>query len=159
MIVALGALLFDGASALVTRRRLQNVGDAASLAGANVLQTIGTAHVCSTVADSPPGAPRQDIVDAVMASLATNWPAITASDVTITVPGRLGEPGGPGRPSAEAVGDASSAGRSAWAAPSVRHDIDGGQRPVDGFDLLGRPPRPVEQLAGRNARRGCPSRS
>ncbi|HEX5148012.1 MAG TPA: pilus assembly protein TadG-related protein [Candidatus Limnocylindrales bacterium] len=84
VILALGALLVDGASALVTRRRLQNVGDAAALAGANVLQASGTIHVCSTVATEPPGAPRQDIIDAVMASLATNWPAITASQVTIT---------------------------------------------------------------------------
>lgn len=84
VILALGALLVDGASALVTRRRLQNVGDAASLAGANVLQASGTIHLCSTVSTEPPGAPRQDIIDAVMASLATNWPAITASQVTIT---------------------------------------------------------------------------
>ena len=84
VILALGALLVDGASALVTRHRLQNVGDAASLAGANVLQASGTIHLCSTVSTEPPGAPRQDIVDAVMASLATNWPAITASQVTIT---------------------------------------------------------------------------
>jgi Flp pilus assembly protein TadG len=85
VILALGALLVDGASALVTRRRLQNVGDAASLVGANVLQS-GPTHVCSTASLDPPGAPRQDIVDAVMASLATNWPAITASQVTITCP-------------------------------------------------------------------------
>ena len=65
VILALGALLVDGASALVTRRRLQNVGDAASLAGANVLQASGTIHLCSTVSTEPPGAPRQDIVDAV----------------------------------------------------------------------------------------------
>jgi len=86
VIVAVGALLFDGASALVTRRRLQNAGDAAALAGANVLQTIGSAHVCSTGASSPPGAPRQDIVDAVTASLAVNWSAISTSDVTVTCP-------------------------------------------------------------------------
>ncbi|HEX4898617.1 MAG TPA: pilus assembly protein TadG-related protein [Candidatus Limnocylindrales bacterium] len=86
VILALGSLLVDGASALVTRRRLQNVGDAASLAGANALQATGSGRVCSTVSTDPPGAPRQDIVDAVMASLATNWPAITAGDVTITCP-------------------------------------------------------------------------
>ena len=86
VILALGALLIDGASALVTRRRLQNVGDAASLAGANVLQANGTARVCSAVSMDPPGAPRQDIVDAVLASLATNWPAITAGQVTISCP-------------------------------------------------------------------------
>ncbi|MCI0584553.1 MAG: pilus assembly protein TadG-related protein [Chloroflexi bacterium] len=85
-ILAVGALLVDGASSLVTRRRLQNAGDAAALAGANVLQTSGGSHVCSTASSNPPGAPRQDIVDAVMASLATNWPALTGSNVTITCP-------------------------------------------------------------------------
>ena len=86
VILAISALLFDGASALVTRRRLQNAGDAAALAGANVLQTSGSARVCSTVSSSPPGAPRSDIVAAVMASLAVNWPAITAGDVTVSCP-------------------------------------------------------------------------
>jgi Flp pilus assembly protein TadG len=86
VILALSALLFDGASALVTRRRLQNAGDAAALAGANALQTTGSARVCSTVSSSPPGAPRQDIVNAVMASLAINWPAITAANVQVTCP-------------------------------------------------------------------------
>jgi hypothetical protein len=84
VILSVSALLLDGASTLVTRRRLQNVGDAAALSGANVLQAAGSAHVCSTAASNPPGAPRQDIIDAVMASIATNWPAITASQVTIT---------------------------------------------------------------------------
>jgi Flp pilus assembly protein TadG len=86
VILAISALLFDGASALVTRRRLQNAGDAAALAGANALQTNGSARVCSTVSMSPPGAARQDIVDAVMASLAINMPALTASNVQITCP-------------------------------------------------------------------------
>jgi len=86
VILALSALLFDGASALVTRRRLQNAGDAAALAGANALQTNGSARVCSTVSSSPPGAARQDIVDAVMASLAINFPAITAANVQVTCP-------------------------------------------------------------------------
>ena len=87
VILALGALLVDGANSLVTRRRLQNVGDAAALAGANVLQASGTIHLCSATQSDPPGAPRQDIVDAVMASLATNWPAITSGQVTVTCPG------------------------------------------------------------------------
>jgi hypothetical protein len=84
VILTVSALLLDGAGTLVTRRRLQNVGDAAALAGANVLQATGSAHICSTVSSNPPGAPRQDIVNAVMASIATNWPAITAGQVTIT---------------------------------------------------------------------------
>jgi hypothetical protein len=84
VVLAISALLLDGANALVTRRRLQNVGDAAALAGANVIHGAGTAHVCSTISSSPPGAPRADITAAVMASLATNWPSLTSSNVTIT---------------------------------------------------------------------------
>ncbi|MCI0346853.1 MAG: pilus assembly protein TadG-related protein, partial [Chloroflexi bacterium] len=76
VMLAVSALLIDGANALVTRRRLQNVGDAAALAGANVIHAAGTAHICSTVSSSPPGAPRQDIIDAVNASLAANWPGL-----------------------------------------------------------------------------------
>jgi Flp pilus assembly protein TadG len=82
--LAVGALLLDGANALVTRRRLQNAGDAAALAGANVLQAQGSAHVCSTVSSSPPGAARADIVAAVNASLAINTPWIPAGNITVS---------------------------------------------------------------------------
>jgi hypothetical protein len=84
VLLAVAALLVDGANALVTRRRLQNAGDAAALAGANMIHATGSAHVCSTASSSPPGAPRADIVNAVMASLAVNWPQLTAANVTIT---------------------------------------------------------------------------
>lgn len=84
VMLSVSALLFDGAAALVIRRRLQNAGDAAALAGANVIHATGSAHVCSTVSSSPPGAPRQDIINAVTASLATNWPSLAAGAVTIT---------------------------------------------------------------------------
>lgn len=84
VMLAVSALLIDGANALVTRRRLQNVGDAAALAGANVIHAAGTAHICSTVSSSPPGAPRQDIIDAVNASLAANWPGLPSGGVTIS---------------------------------------------------------------------------
>jgi hypothetical protein len=83
VMLAISALLFDAANALVTRRRLQNAGDAAALAGANVMHAERSAHVCSTVSASPPGAPRADIVAAVMASLTTNVPWLNASSVTI----------------------------------------------------------------------------
>ena len=82
--LAVGALLLDGANALVTRRRLQNAGDAAALAGANTIQAAGSAHVCSTVSSSPPGAPRADIVAAVNASLAVNLPWLAAGNITVT---------------------------------------------------------------------------
>src|SRR6266545_4583759 len=83
VLLALGALLIDGAGTLVLRRRLQNAGDAAALAGANALQTSGSARVCSTVSTSPPGAARQDIIDAVNASLAVNMPALSSTQISI----------------------------------------------------------------------------
>ena len=82
--LAVGALLLDGANALVTRRRLQNAGDAAALAGANTLQAAGSAHVCSTVSSSPPGAARADIIAAVNASLAVNLPWLPAGNITVS---------------------------------------------------------------------------
>jgi hypothetical protein len=82
--LAVGALLLDGANALVTRRRLQNAGDAAALAGANILQAQGSAHVCSTASSSPPGAARADIIAAVNASLAVNLPWLPAGSVTVS---------------------------------------------------------------------------
>ncbi|MCI0346779.1 MAG: Tad domain-containing protein [Chloroflexi bacterium] len=86
VLLAIGALLIDGAGTLVLRRKLQNSGDAAALAGANQLQISGGTHLCSNVSSNPPGAARQDIVDAVMASLAMNMPAITVSQVSISCP-------------------------------------------------------------------------
>lgn len=86
VLLAIGALLIDGAGTLVLRRRLQNAGDAAALAAANTLQTSGSARVCSTASSSPPGAPRTDIVTAVTASLAINMPAISSSQVSVTCP-------------------------------------------------------------------------
>lgn len=84
--LSIGALLLDGASLLVTRRHMQNAGDAAALAGANALGSTGSARVCSTVSSSPPGAPRSDIAAAVTASLATNWPGFPSANVTVTCP-------------------------------------------------------------------------
>ena len=82
--LAVGALLLDGANALVTRRRLQNAGDAGALAGANVMHAAGSAHVCSTVSSSPPGAARADIVAAVNASLAVNLPWLAPGNIIVT---------------------------------------------------------------------------
>ena len=86
VILSVGALVLDGASMLVTRRHLQNAGDAAALAGANTLQASTSAHLCSTVSSSPPGTPRADIITAVNASLATNWPSLAAGNISITCP-------------------------------------------------------------------------
>jgi uncharacterized membrane protein len=65
-ILAMAALLFDGANTLVNRRQLQNAGDAAALAGANVIQTIGSVRTCSAVSGATPGAPRTDVAAAVL---------------------------------------------------------------------------------------------
>ena len=86
VILSIGALVLDGASMLVTRRHLQNAGDAAALAGANTLQKTGTARVCSTVSSSPPGAARADIIAAINSSLSSNWPSFPSANVTITCP-------------------------------------------------------------------------
>lgn len=86
VILSVGALVLDGANMLVTRRHLQNAGDAAALAGANLIQKTNSGSVCSTVSSSPPGAPRADIIAAVNASLASNWSGLSSSNITITCP-------------------------------------------------------------------------
>jgi len=86
VILSIGALVLDGASMLVTRRHLQNAGDAAALAGANLIQKSGSGSVCSNTAGPPPGAPTAAIIAAVNASLATNYAALTSSNITITCP-------------------------------------------------------------------------
>jgi Flp pilus assembly protein TadG len=54
-LLAMGALLFTGAHSLVLRRQLQDAGDAAALAGANIMQTgagqCTAARVSATAAD------------------------------------------------------------------------------------------------------------
>lgn len=85
-ILAFTALLFDGANAYVTRRRLQDTGDAAALAGANVLQAAGTSHSCSATEGPPPGSPRADIVAAVLASIDENLSNFDHANVTVTCP-------------------------------------------------------------------------
>jgi hypothetical protein len=85
-ILGMCALLFDGANALATRRKLQNAGDAAALAGANIVQAVGSVRTCSAAWGATPGAPRQDVIDAVRASIARNLPGFPLSNVTVTCP-------------------------------------------------------------------------
>jgi hypothetical protein len=85
-ILAMAALLFDGANALAARRQLQNAGDAAALAGSNVIQATGSIRACSATAGPPPGAPRSDIVAAVLASIDANIPGFDHAKVSITCP-------------------------------------------------------------------------
>ena len=86
VILSIGALVLDGASMLVTRRHLQNAGDAAALAGANLIQKTNSGSVCSNTSGPPPGAARADIIAAVNASLASNYSSLTSSNITITCP-------------------------------------------------------------------------
>jgi hypothetical protein len=86
VVLAIGALVLDGASVLVTRRHLQDAGDAAALAGANTLQATRSGRVCSTDSTNPPGAPRNDIVNAVRASVRTNWPNFPPGNLSVTCP-------------------------------------------------------------------------
>jgi len=86
VILSIGALVLDGASMLVTRRHLQNAGDAAALAGANLIQKTNSGSVCSSTSGPPPGAARSDIIAAVNASLASNYASLTSSNITITCP-------------------------------------------------------------------------
>ena len=85
-ILAFTALMFDGANALVTRRRLQDAGDAAALAGSHILQAAGSIHACSASDGPPPGAPRADIVAAVRASVAQNLPGYDPSRIVVSCP-------------------------------------------------------------------------
>src|SRR6185503_14289216 len=86
VILSIGALVIDGAGMLVTRRHLQNAGDAAALAGANLIQKTGSGSVCSSTAGPPPGSARSDIVTAVTNSLATNYPGLVAGNISVTCP-------------------------------------------------------------------------
>ena len=85
VLMAMGALLLDGAQALTVRRRLQDAADAASLAAANVIQA-GSVRGCSATAGSPPGAPRTEVVTAAKASVATNLPWYPQANVAVTCP-------------------------------------------------------------------------
>jgi hypothetical protein len=83
VIVMMLALLFDGARGLVLRRELKNATDAASMAGANIIQSLSPTG-CSATAGPPPGAPRAEVVAAVQASVAANMPGYNPANVVIT---------------------------------------------------------------------------
>lgn len=88
-VVAMAALLFTGANALVVRRSLQNAGDAAALAAANIIQArtgTKTGSGCSPVATPNPGAPWPDLVTAAKASIAANLPTFNLANVIVTCP-------------------------------------------------------------------------
>jgi hypothetical protein len=82
---AMAALLFDAAQAMAVRRQLQDAGDAAALAGSNVVQT-GTPFGCSGTAGPPPGSPRAVVTNAVQASITANLPSYPLGSVTVSCP-------------------------------------------------------------------------
>jgi hypothetical protein len=88
-IIAMAALLFTGANALVVRRSLQNAGDAAALAAANLIQArtlTKTGSGCSPVANPDPGAPWPDLVTAARASVVANNPGFNPANVSVSCP-------------------------------------------------------------------------
>jgi Putative Flp pilus-assembly TadE/G-like len=83
--MAMAALLFDGAHALVLRRQYQNTADAAALAASNVILS-GSTHGCSSTTGPPPGSPRQAVVDAAKSSVQANLPSYNLANVVVTCP-------------------------------------------------------------------------
>ncbi|MGH2454660.1 MAG: pilus assembly protein TadG-related protein [Candidatus Limnocylindria bacterium] len=75
------AVLFDGGSALVRRRQLQDAGDAAALAAANVIH-VGTPRGCSGTVDG--AVPRASVDLAARDSLAANLSWFDPLDAVIT---------------------------------------------------------------------------
>jgi hypothetical protein len=85
VMMAMAALLFDGANMLVLRRQYQNAADAAALAASNAVAS-GSVHTCSSTAGPPPGSPRQAVIDAAKASVLANLPSYNLSNVVVTCP-------------------------------------------------------------------------
>jgi hypothetical protein len=82
VMLAFLAVLIDGANGMVIRREMQNAGDAAALAGANVIHS-GSPRGCATTEG---GTPRPAISTAVRASLAANLGWFDANEATISCP-------------------------------------------------------------------------
>ena len=80
VMLAFLAILFDGANGMVTRREMQDAGDAAAVAGANVIH-VGNPRGCAASAG---GSPRATVANAVRTSLTENLPWFDASSAVIT---------------------------------------------------------------------------
>ena len=80
--IGLLAILFDGANGMVLRRDMQDGGDAAAIAGANVIH-VGSPRGCSA---TPGGAPRASVAQAVRDSLAQNLPWLDTSTAVLGCP-------------------------------------------------------------------------
>ena len=82
VMLGLLAVLFDGAQGMVTRREMQDAGDAAAISAANVIQ-VGSPRGCSA---TPGGAVRATVAQAARDSLTANLPSFDASTAVITCP-------------------------------------------------------------------------
>ena len=82
VMLAFLAVLFDGANGMSMRREMQNAGDAAALAGANLIHS-GSPRGCAA---TPGGPPRATIANAVRLSLAANLTWFDASTAEISCP-------------------------------------------------------------------------
>jgi hypothetical protein len=81
VLLGFGALVYTGAEALVLRRQLQNAGDAAALAAANLLMI---QEGCSAFGSG--GDPRPEIVAAAKTAISTNFPSYDLSRVIVRCP-------------------------------------------------------------------------
>lgn len=86
MMLAVSTLVFDAGHALVRRRQLQDAGDAAALAAANVIQS-GSPRGCSATAGPPPGSPRAAVVTAAQAAVTAALPGFDTSKIVVKCPG------------------------------------------------------------------------
>jgi len=82
--IAMSALLFDAAQALVLRRQLQDAGDAAAIAASNTVQT-GTKG-CSATASPAPGSPRPEVVTAAQNAVRAQMPNVANSAIHVSCP-------------------------------------------------------------------------
>jgi Putative Flp pilus-assembly TadE/G-like len=80
---AMAGLLFDGGQALAMRRQLQDAGDAAALAAANVVQS-GSPTGCSATPGPPPLAARQAVIDAAVAAVHVSLPNFPTASISVT---------------------------------------------------------------------------
>lgn len=145
VLLALGALLYTGAQGLVLRRQLQNAGDAAALAAANLLLV---SDGCSASGNG--GAPRDAIVAAAMASLSQNLPDLDPAKVSVTCPA--------GYLNAGVKVDLQSTGPSYFSAPGLAASttsiaVNGQTVDQDYAVILLDPFNPTWP----NSRNGCPS--
>lgn len=83
VIIMFLAVLFDGANGMNTRRQMQDSGDAAALAAANVVH-VGTPRGCSASAGGT--TPRASVAQAARDSLAVNLSWYDATTALITCP-------------------------------------------------------------------------